>query len=90
MGSVKDVAGKFMKHVIPGVARPMRILWNQMIGFLFVVLAVFIIGATVRRAGNLQEDFGAVVLLVSCGGFGLLLGIYGISAFLRARRISRS
>ena len=32
--------GRFMEHVMPGVVRPLRVLWHEIIGFIFIVLAV--------------------------------------------------
>ncbi len=36
-----SVVQKFVSHVMPGVVRPLRVLWNEVIGFLFVVFAVY-------------------------------------------------
>ena len=41
------LAGKFLHHILPAVARPVRVLWNQFIGFMFLVIA------GIRGAGNL-------------------------------------
>jgi len=30
---------QFFGHVLPGVVRPLRILWNEVIGFLFLAIA---------------------------------------------------
>lgn len=35
-----STAKRFLGHVVPGVIRPIHILWNQVIGFFFLVLAV--------------------------------------------------
>ena len=29
------IVNKFIGHVMPGVIRPLRVLWNEVIGFLF-------------------------------------------------------
>ncbi len=34
------MAKKFIGHVMPEVIRPIHILWNQVIGFFFIVLAI--------------------------------------------------
>jgi hypothetical protein len=77
---------KFMGHVVPGVARPLAILWNQVIGFFFLVLAVVPAPGTVSRikAGGITP--GVVLSIV----FMAIMGGFGISSFWRARRISRS
>jgi hypothetical protein len=77
------VAKKFFEHVIPGVIRPIHIVWNQAIGFVFIVLAV-VFGARIVR-GN--EPVG--IQLVG-GLFVLLIAWFGISSFWKARKISKS
>ena len=32
--------GRFVGHVVPGVVKPLHILWNQIIGFFFFVFAI--------------------------------------------------
>jgi hypothetical protein len=77
------VAKKFFQHVIPGVIRPIHIVWNQAIGFIFIVLAV-VFGVRVVR-GN--EPLGIQVV---AGLFVLLIAWFGISSFWKARKISKS
>ena len=74
-----------MKHVVPAVVKPARTLWHEVIGFLFVSLAVvFLFGAfRAYRDGNTIAFLMSAFLVVLMGG-------YGISSFLSARRISRS
>ncbi|MDP8983049.1 MAG: hypothetical protein M3O35_20935 [Acidobacteriota bacterium] len=81
-----SVVKKFMGHVVPGVARPLAILWNQVIGFFFLALAVIPAPSTISRirAGGVSP--GVVLSLV----FMAIMGGFGISSFWRARRISRS
>jgi hypothetical protein len=80
---------EFLRHILPGVIRPMRVLWNQVIGFLFLVLAVFFGISTWRRAGNFTGDAGGILVLVASCLFTLMLAWFGISSFWRARKISR-
>ncbi len=82
-----SLAGKFLKYVLPGVIRPMRVLWNQLIGFLFLVLATTIITEAIRRSSD--QSRGPAMLIVGVL-FGIFLAYFGISSFLRARRISRT
>jgi Na+-translocating ferredoxin:NAD+ oxidoreductase RnfA subunit len=77
------VAKKFAQHVIPGVIRPIHIVWNQAIGFVFIVLAI-VFGARVVRGKE------SPVWQVFGGLFVLLIAWYGISSFLKARKISKS
>jgi hypothetical protein len=77
---------KFMGHVIPGVARPLQILWNQVIGFFFLVLAVIPAPGTISRI----RASGVTPTVVLGIVFMAIMGTFGISSFWRARRISRS
>lgn len=81
----KSKLGLFISHVVPGVARPMRVLWNEIIGFLFFVIAVPMTFGAIRafRAGDSQR-------MLIAGGFALMLLYFGVTSFLRARKISRS
>lgn len=80
-----SLAGKFLRFVLPGVIRPMRVLWNQFIGFLFLVLSVTIVTGAIRRNG----DRGTPVLVAAII-FAAFLAYFGVTSFLRARRISRA
>ncbi|HTP87830.1 MAG TPA: hypothetical protein VMJ34_12830 [Bryobacteraceae bacterium] len=81
-----SAAGKFLHHVLPGVVRPMRVLWNQFIGFIFLVLATFVGMATWRRSSAGEES---LVLVVGGFAFAAFLAWFAISSFWRARKISR-
>lgn len=82
-----SLAGKFLKYVLPGLIRPMRVLWNQLIGFLFLVLAATIIIEGFRRSSDQNRGPAMLVLALL---FGCFLAYFGITSFLRARRISRA
>jgi hypothetical protein len=77
---------KFLGHVVPGIARPIHILWNQVIGFFFIVLALLPVPTAIRNFG--KEGSGAHLALTI--PFVLIMGWFGISSFWRARRISKS
>lgn len=81
----KSKLGLFISHVVPGVMRPMRVLWNEIIGFIFFVIAVPIVFGAIRayREGDAQR-------MVIAGVFAAMLLYFGITSFLRARKISRS
>ena len=87
------LAKQFFGHVLPGVMRPLRILWNEIIGFLFLVIAIWFSPTLIRNFRELSKPdttathvFGVLVATV----FVLVLAYYGISSFWRARKISRS
>jgi hypothetical protein len=79
------MAKKFLGHVIPGVIRPIHILWNQVIGFFFIVLALLPINYIIHA----WKD-GSVFRLVVYVSFTLLMAGFGIDSFMRARKISKS
>lgn len=78
---------KFVRAFLPGVIKPLHVLWNEIIGFLFLVLAVFILFGTIRRTYGKPDS---LFLMIAGIAFGLVLAGFGVSSFLRARRISRS
>jgi hypothetical protein len=80
-----------VKHVVPAVIKPARTLWNECIAFLFICLAVwFGIGAfrygRELFSGNAQSPV-AFLLALFCF---LITFWYGVTSWLRARRIARS
>lgn len=79
-------AKRFLGYVIPGVIRPLHILWNQMIGFFFVVLALVPVPSAIRSFG--KEGSGPRLALTI--PFVVLMAWFGISSFWRARKISKS
>jgi len=81
-----STAKKFLEHVLPSVIRPIHIVWNQAIGLVFIVLALFPIHAITRDWGKPGTGPRLAVELI----FGLLMAGYGIHAFWKARKISKS
>jgi len=80
----------FIRHVVPAAVRPVHTLWHEIIGFLFLVLAIFIGSAGVRTWTHYKGDPGELLKMILAGCFTIVLAGYGISSFLRARKISRS
>ncbi len=81
-----SMAKKFIGHVVPGVAKPISILWNQVIGFFFIVLAILPIHSIFRDWG--KDDSGPRLALEI--PFAAIMAGFGIHSFLRARKISKS
>jgi hypothetical protein len=93
MAAQKSKAGlvnRFLGHVLPGIIRPMHALWNEVIGFIFIVLAIWAAPSAWRNVrlvdGNSDTLFRAVISV----GFALLMAYFGVSSFLKARKITRS
>lgn len=84
-------AGKqFLSHVVPAIIKPLRVLWNEMIGFIFVVFGVLVGFSTWRNYSGGGQAEGSPFVLLAGGGFALMLLYFGLSSFWRARKISRS
>jgi hypothetical protein len=90
-----ETGRQFVKHIVPAVLKPARILWNEVIGFLFLSFAVVFGFKTVRYAMDLDKPGpegggGGLIRVAMAGVCTLIMAWYGISSFLRARKISRS
>jgi len=84
---------EFTKHVVPAVLKPARTLWNEIIGFFFLCLAVLFGSALVRAyiaMSGPKPDIGDLWRLLASAFLTLLMLYFGISSFRRARKISRS
>ena len=78
-------AGKFVKHVLPAAVKPVHSLWHEVLAFIFLFIAVSSTWYVFRRAATLGPIRIAIVLPIIVVAF-----FYGVSSFLKARRISRS
>lgn len=82
-------AQKFAQHVVPEVVRPARIIWNQAIGGVFLLFAVMFLGNAFRyfdsKTGVISNPVGLGFSLF----LGVLMAVFGVSSFLKARRIGR-
>jgi hypothetical protein len=81
-----STARKFIVHVAPGIVRPIQILWNQVIGFFFIVLAIM-------PANYIRKDWskpGTGPRLALEILFTIVMAGFGIHSFLKARKISKS
>ena len=85
-----DHGASFLKHVVPQLMRPIRSLWHEVIGFLFLSLA-FLGGVSgFRVVRDFDGDTEDMFRLIVTGIFVLVMGGFGVSSFRRARKISRS
>jgi len=81
---------QFLYYVLPAVARPARVLWNQVIGFLFLVLALMAAPRLYRAVQEFDGDLRSLFEVGLSGIFMLVMGGFSISSFWRAHKISRS
>ncbi len=83
------IVSEFRRHIVPTVIKPLRVVWNQSISFLFLALTV--IGAVmVYKEYHRRNDLDAVLALVVGGLFVGMMAFYAISSLVKAHRISRS
>ena len=80
---------QFARHSLPEAVRPARILWHQMIGFLFLVLAIAPARFEYKVLSHFKGDAKSWTELILGGIFILVMTGYGISSFLKARKLSR-
>ena len=81
---------QLVRHVVPAIMRPVRTLWHEIIGFLFLALATIPIPSGIRTIRELDSGRGSLVRLILTVAFVSIMAGYGISSFRRARKISRS
>ena len=86
----KGLVNRFLAHVLPGVIKPIHALWNEVIGFLFIVLAIICAASAWRSVRAVDGSFDTVFKAAVSVGFSLVMAFFGISSFLKARKISRS
>jgi hypothetical protein len=72
------------------VIRPLRVLWNEVIGFVFLALAAWSIPSTVRAIRAYEGGAESTFRIGLAGLFAVIMIWFGVTSFLRARRISRS
>ena len=82
--------GRFLDHVMPGVVRPLRVLWNEVIGFVFLVLAVVFGASAIRNLRQIEHGEAGLARIALSFVLPLLMAYFGVTSFLRARKISRS
>jgi len=83
------LATTFYQSVMPGVIKPLHVLWNEVIGFVFVVLAVATAPAGWRYYRAIETDPNNLFRLALTIAFGATMAWFGISSFLKARKIRR-
>ena len=81
---------KFMSHVVPGVIRPLHSLWNEVVGFFFLLFTAMAAYYVFKAVRAFEGDIDGLFRIILPGLFGLVMGYYGVSSFLKARKISRS
>jgi len=83
------IVRKFVEHVLPGVVKPLHVLWNEVIGFLFLAFGVLLIRPVYHSYRDLDGDPANLVKLALSAFFMLVMMFFGVHSFWKARRIAR-
>ena len=81
-------ARTFARTVVPEVVRPARVIWNQAIGAVFLILALSAGMKAVQLWREPEHDTRWVIFLVISVCFTSVMAGFGISSLLRARQIA--
>jgi hypothetical protein len=82
--------GRFIAHVVPGVIRPLRVLWHEVFSFIFIVLALWAAPSVYREYKQFADGTGSFSRILVPLGWVLVMGYFGVTSYLRGRKISRS
>jgi hypothetical protein len=80
------------KKLIPRLWGIARELFHEVIGFIFMAVSLFFVfgsGGLIRTIKDLDSDPDSVGRLLLVSAAVLMFGGFGLSSFVRARRISR-
>jgi hypothetical protein len=81
---------KFLSHVLPGIMRPLRILWNEMIAFVFICFAIPAAPKVYSYWKEFDGDPQGLFRLVLSTLFLITMVSFAVFSFLRAKKISRT
>jgi NO-binding membrane sensor protein with MHYT domain len=82
-------ARSFVSYVLPAVLRPLRVLWNQIIGFFFVVIAILAGFRTVPLVREFDGDPGDLFRVLLSTVFTAMMAGFGIYSFWRAHKVPK-
>jgi len=68
------------------VGRVLHVLWLEVTGLLFLVLALIGAGAAVRQYHHLSGGAGSVAKMLLAALFALLFAWFGVSSFWKSRK----
>ncbi len=81
-------AQTFARTVVPEVVRPARVIWNQAVGALFLVMAVPAVMKILQILRGPRPDEQATFALILSVVFATIMIAFGIVSLLKARRIA--
>jgi hypothetical protein len=80
----------FFSTAIPGIIKPLRVLWNEMIAFIFAIFAIILGFQVARDLAHFDGSPNKLGKLAFLGIFALVMAGYALQSFLRSKKISRS
>jgi hypothetical protein len=80
---------QFLGYVLPAVIRPLRVVWNQVVGFMFLVLAAAALPRAIHSARELDGEPGSFFRLLVSGVFIACMTGFGLYSFWRAHKIPK-
>lgn len=69
---------------------PLRVLWNEIIAFLFICFAIFAAPKVYTSWRTFEGEPGQLFRLLLSSVFLFTMLVYGLVSFLKARKISRT
>jgi hypothetical protein len=81
---------RFLQAFMPGVIKPLHILWNELIGFFFAVFAIVILASFIRGVYDFKGESDSLGRLILMGFAFLVMAYYGLQSFFKARKIGKS
>ncbi len=82
-------ARQFVGFVLPAILRPLRVLWNQIIGFFFICMAIIALWRTIPLARSFAGDVSELFRLLVSGVFIVITTGFGIYSFWRAHKVPK-
>jgi hypothetical protein len=88
--TMSALIGKFLRAVLPGIVKPLHSLWNEVLGALFLTLAIVLVRPIWRGYQEMDRDPAHLLKFLLTVFFFLVMLGFGLHAFWKARRITRS
>jgi hypothetical protein len=83
------LAQQFVSSVLPSVIKPLQVLWNEVLGTIFLAFAIMLVRPAWKNYQALDDDPANLIKLALTVFFLAVMAGFGIHAFWRARRISK-
>jgi hypothetical protein len=81
---------QFYGHVVPGVIRPLRVLWHEVLGLIFMIFGLVFGYRTYLFYEESEKGLGELGITAGMALFSAMFIWFGLTSFLRAKKISRS